>query len=111
MRVALGVWAGSRLTLDPEWVDALPVEAVGTLTGDEEADRATLDRWASEATDGLIERMPLDLRQRIDLVLASALMVRTRWVTEFSDIVTRFSEGPWAGLGTCRVLTNLLEGD
>ncbi|WP_051325734.1 serpin family protein [Glycomyces tenuis] len=111
IRLALGVWAGSGITLDPDWVEALPVEAVGTLTGEPDADRATLDLWASEATDGMIERMPLDLTQRIDLVLASALMVRTRWATEFRDIATRFREGPWSGLGQCRVLANTIHDD
>lgn len=104
LRLALAVWAGSRVTLDPEWTDGLPVGAVGSLTGDAAADKAVLDAWASEHTGGLIERMPLDFSQPIDLVLASALSVRTTWVTPFHDTNRVFREGPWAGIGRCRTL-------
>lgn len=109
--MALGVWAGSRITLDPDWVGALPVDAVGTLTGEPDTDEAMLNRWAREGTDGMIERMPLDLTQRIDVVLASAIMVRTKWVTEFSDITAQFRRGPWARLGQCRRLSNTIFDD
>ncbi|WP_051393261.1 serpin family protein [Glycomyces arizonensis] len=111
IRLALGVWAGSEIALDPDWIAKLPANAIGTLTGEPDADKATLDLWASEETDGMIERMPLDLTQRIDLVLASALMVRTKWVTEFRDAAVPFRSGPWAGLGPCRVLSNTIHDD
>ena len=111
IRLALGVWSGSALVLDPEWVDKLPADAVGTLTGRADEDRAALDAWASEHTEGLIERMPVDLERKIDLLLASALMVRTTWATAFSDASLPFRDGPWAGLGPCRVLTNTIHDD
>ncbi|HEX2142923.1 MAG TPA: serpin family protein [Glycomyces sp.] len=104
IRLALAVWAGARVTLDPEWTGDLPVGAVGSLSGDPAADKATLDEWASQNTGGLIERMPLDFSRPIDLVLASALSVRTTWSTPFQDSSRVFKDGPWAGLGRCRVL-------
>ncbi len=111
VRLALGVWSGSALVLDPEWVGKLPADAVGALTGRADQDRAALDAWASERTEGLIERMPVDLEQEIDLLLASALMVRTTWVTGFGDASLPFRDGPWSGLGPCRVLTNTIRDD
>ncbi|GAA2135101.1 serpin family protein [Glycomyces algeriensis] len=111
IRLALAVWAGSRVTLDPEWTANLPVDAVGSLTGDAAADKAALDEWASRNTGGLIERMPLDFGQPIDLVLASALSVRTTWTTPFADAARAFKQGPWAGLGRCRALTATLRDD
>jgi serine protease inhibitor len=111
LNLAFGVWAGSRITLDPEWVDGLPVDAVGSLTGDPAADKSALDAWAARSTQGLIDRMPLDFTERIDLVLASALSVRTTWLTPFQDHRRAFTTGPWAGLGQCRALTATLGGD
>ncbi|WP_100445477.1 serpin family protein [Glycomyces xiaoerkulensis] len=104
IRLALGVWAGSRLALDPDWTAALPAEAVGSLTGEAEADKAELDAWASRNTDGMIDRMPVDLGDKVDLLLAGALLVDTAWVTEFRDLPRRFRSGPWADLGQCRAL-------
>ncbi|SDE14302.1 serpin family protein [Glycomyces harbinensis] len=109
--LALAVWAGERVTLDPEWVAGLPVDAVGSLTGDPAADKAALDAWASRNTQGLIERMPLDFTQPIDLVLASALAVRTTWTTPFADHSRAFATGPWSGLGRCRTLNAVLHDD
>jgi serine protease inhibitor len=111
LRLAFGVWAGARVTLDPEWVDGLPVDAVGSLTGDASADKAALDAWVAHNTQGLIEQMPLDFTQRIDLVLASALSVRTTWTTPFQDHRRAFTTGPWSGLGQCRGLTATLGDD
>jgi serine protease inhibitor len=111
IRLALAVWAGARVTLDPEWTTGLPVDAVGSLTGDPAADKAALDEWASRHTGGLIEAMPLDFSRPIDLVLASALSVRTTWATPFQDTGRVFKQGPWAGLGRCRALTATLNDD
>lgn len=111
IRLAIGVWAGARITLDPEWGAKLPAEAIGSLTGDRAADKASLDAWAARETEGLIERMPLDFSRPIDLVLASALLVRTTWVTEFRDGPLEFRTGPWAGLGTVRALWNTIHED
>ncbi|MCH7230864.1 hypothetical protein L0U85_08375 [Glycomyces sp. L485] len=111
IRLAVGVWAGASITLDPDWTEKLPQEAVGALTGEIDADKATLDLWASEGTDGLIERMPLDLTRPIDLVLASALMVRTTWLTPFRDAAIELSSGPWSRLGRCRTLSGTIYDD
>lgn len=111
IRLALAAWAGARVTLDPEWTATLPADAVGSLTGDAAVDKAALDAWASRNTGGLIERMPLDFSQPIDIVLASALSVRTTWARPFEDSGRVFKSGPWAGLGRCRALTATLHDD
>lgn len=111
LRFALAVWAGGRVALDPDWTAGLPSAAVGSLTGDPAADRAALDAWASDNTGGLIERMPLDLTRPIDLVLATALSVRTTWKTPFRDYDTAFRAGPWSALGRCRRLAATLRED
>ena len=111
IRLAIGVWAGARITLDPEWTARLPGEVVGSLTGDRETDRAALDAWAFRQTEGMIERMPLDFSRPIDLALASALTVRTDWATEFRDVPLRIETGPWAGLGEVRALRCTINDD
>ncbi|GAA1679290.1 hypothetical protein GCM10009830_27960 [Glycomyces endophyticus] len=108
LSAAVAVWAGKRVTLDPDWTAGLPVDAVGSLTGDPAADKAALDDWASRNTRGLIPEMPLDFGQPIDLVLASALAVKTTWRTPFTDLRRTFRTGPWAGLGQVRGLTAVL---
>jgi serine protease inhibitor len=108
LSAALAVWAGKRVTLDPDWTAGLPADAVGSLTGDSAADKAALDAWAARSTRGLIPEMPLDFAQPIDLVLASALSVTTTWNTPFADHRRAFPTGPWAGLGQVRGLTATL---
>jgi serine protease inhibitor len=103
LRFALATWAGAGVALDPEWVAGLPVDAIGSLTGDPAADRPVLDGWVSRNTGGLIERMPVDLDQPIELLLASALSVRTKWRTPFEERYMPFESGPWQGRG--KVLT------
>ncbi|MEU6859210.1 serpin family protein [Glycomyces sp. NPDC046736] len=111
IRLAVAVWAGARVTLDPDWTAGLPVDTVGSLTGDAPADKAALDAWAARHTQGLIEEMPLDFAAPIDLVLASALSVRTDWKTPFQDLQRSFTTGPWSGLGPCRALSATLRED
>lgn len=98
LNLALAAWAGPRVTFDPEWVEGLPVDALGTLTGDPDVDRPVLDEWASRNTGGLIERMPIDVDESIELLLASALSVRTKWRTAFDERAP-FHSGPWQGRG------------
>lgn len=99
LSLALAAWAGHRVTLDPEWVGGLPVDAIGVLTGDPAIDKPALDEWASRNTGGLIEQMPVDLEEPIELLLASALSVRTKWRTPFSEWQGPFGSGPWKGRG------------
>jgi hypothetical protein len=83
---ALGLWTKRTLALREEWVAGLPAEAHGVLTGDLGADRAALDAWAAKRTGGLIERMPVALTDATELVLASALALRTEWLRPFREV-------------------------
>ena len=75
---ALGLWTREGTPLREEWSSGLPAGVVGTLT-----DQAALDQWASDETDGLIDKFPLQLTPATVLVLASALAARVKWRTPF----------------------------
>ncbi|MEV7579506.1 serpin family protein [Streptomyces erythrochromogenes] len=94
---ATGLWAAAGLPLAEGWSAKLPPGSRGTLTGDPDGDTRTLDGWASDRTGGLIERMPVTLRQDTRLVLASALALTLKWAEPFREFPGRPSEGPWAG--------------
>ncbi|WP_367326157.1 serpin family protein [Streptomyces sp. HUAS ZL42] len=93
---ALGLWTKRTLELREEWEAGLPAEAHGVLTGDLTADRQALDAWAAKRTDGLVERMPVVLREDTELVLASALALRTQWLTPFWEVPLDTPYEPWA---------------
>ncbi|ALV33793.1 serpin family protein [Streptomyces sp. CdTB01] len=94
---ALGLWTRRTLELRDSWEAGLPAGAHGALTADPAADRAALDAWAAERTGGLIRAMPVPVREDTDLVLASALALRTRWLRPFTEIPREFGTGPWSG--------------
>jgi serine protease inhibitor len=97
VRAAAGIWAQQECRLDPAWTSGLPLDAIGRLTGDSAADQAALDAWARQQTDGLIERMPIEVDAGTLFVLAAAMSVRTSWVRPFEDWGSRFQPetGPW----------------
>ncbi|MEV6417551.1 serpin family protein [Kribbella sp. NPDC051718] len=97
LHAALGVWVHEQLKLSESFDSVVPAALSGTLTGDAGADKAKLDAWAAEHTDGLIREMPLDVTPDLAVVLASALSLRTTWVRAFKEQVKRQHDGPWAG--------------
>ncbi|WP_217141219.1 serpin family protein [Streptomyces sp. AC627_RSS907] len=94
---ALGLWTRRTLELRDAWVAGLPTGTHGVLTGDTGADREALDVWAKRRTGGLIERMPVRVTPDTDLVLASALALRTRWLRPFRETYLAPESGPWEG--------------
>ncbi|MDX3246886.1 serpin family protein [Streptomyces sp. ME18-1-4] len=86
---ALGLWTKRTLELREAWEAGLPTGAHGVLTGDLAADAGALDAWAVKRTDGLVERMPVVLRDDTEMVLASALTLRTRWLRPFDEVPLR----------------------
>lgn len=97
LRTATGLWTDAGLPLEDDWSAKLPAGARGTLTGDPDADAKALDAWASDRTDGLIERMPVVLDESTLMVLVSALALRLRWIQPFVDGEGEPHTGPWAG--------------
>ncbi|MFF3918324.1 serpin family protein [Streptomyces sp. NPDC001852] len=93
---AVGLWTKRTLELVPEWEAGLPAEAHGVLTGDVGADRRALDSWAADRTGGLIDRMPAQLTEDTELVLAGALTMRTRWLRPFHEVPLATAYEPWA---------------
>ncbi|MGK8490879.1 serpin family protein [Nocardia asiatica] len=89
---ALGVWVHHDLPLHQTWSRALPEGVLARLTGQSE-----LDRWAARHTDGLIERFPLTVDPGTLLVLATALVAKTRWEAPFEVGTLTCENGPWQG--------------
>ncbi|MEV5435560.1 serpin family protein [Streptomyces sp. NPDC052682] len=96
LETALGLWTQRTLELREAWQARLPAEAHGVLTGDPAADQQALDAWAVERTGGLVERMPVAVRPDTEMVLASALALRTRWLRPFEETALTPEGGPWA---------------
>lgn len=94
---ALGLWTRRTLELRERWEAGLPAEAHGVLTGDAAADKAALDAWAVKRTGGLIEAMPVPVDEDTEMVLASALALRTAWLQPFRESCWMPETGPWSG--------------
>jgi len=75
---ALGLRTRKDIPLREAWASGLPEGVVGTLT-----DQTALDQWASDETDGLIDKFSLELTPDTLLVLASALAARVKWREPF----------------------------
>ncbi|WP_327302646.1 serpin family protein [Streptomyces sp. NBC_01298] len=95
LRAATGLWARRDLPLEEAWSARLPAGTRATLTGDEDTDRKALDAWAAERTDGLVEKMPVEVGPHVELVLASALALHLTWEQPFSERQVRPALGPW----------------
>lgn len=93
---ALGLWTKRTLQLRQEWEAGLPADAHGVLTGDPVADHQALDAWTAKRTGGLIERMPVILTEETEMVLASALTLRTKWLSPFDETQLETAYEPWA---------------
>ncbi|MGK8523071.1 serpin family protein [Nocardia asteroides] len=89
---ALGVWVRQDLPLHQAWSQALPEGVLARLTG-----QAELDSWAARHTAGLIERFPLTVDPGTLLVLATALVAKTRWHVPFEVGTLAPRQGPWQG--------------
>jgi hypothetical protein len=93
---ALGLWTKRTLKLRDEWEAGLPADAHGVLTGDPAADQRALDAWTVKRTGGLIDRMPVTLDENTEMVLASALALRTKWLSPFHEVELETAHEPWA---------------
>ncbi|MFC9825514.1 serpin family protein [Streptomyces erythrochromogenes] len=95
---ALGLWTNRtlELELEQEWEAGLPAGAHGVLTGDAAADQRALDAWTVKRTGGLIDRMPVTLVEDTQMVMASALTLRTQWLSPFHETELETAYEPWA---------------
>ena len=98
LHAALGLWFRDSVPVEAAWLDQLPPRSLGRLTGDLDADQATLDAWADAETQGEIDRFPIHVDDSTMSVLASALSVRTEWSEPFVDVPSELPGGPWAGM-------------
>ncbi|WP_327187327.1 serpin family protein [Streptomyces sp. NBC_01334] len=93
---ALGLWTKRTLELREEWEAGLSADTHGVLTGDPVADHRALDAWTVKRTGGLIDRMPVTLAEDTQMVLASALTMRTQWLSPFHEVELETAYEPWA---------------
>lgn len=85
IRAALAVWGFD------DWPGGLPVAVdKGPVPSQDRA-----NAWASEHTDGLIERFPVDVSQ-MTAVLASALATRISWLRPYEVADARELHSPWS---------------
>lgn len=61
------------------------------------AGQSELDSWAARHTGGLIERFPVAVDPGALLVLATALVAKTRWKIPFDVGTLTSKDGPWQG--------------
>jgi serine protease inhibitor len=97
LHAALGVWVQEQLKLAETFDSVMPAPLVGLLTGNPAVDKPKIDAWAAEHTDDLIREMPVDLSAGVVFLLASAILLRTKWVRPFTEQIRRVTDGPWAG--------------
>lgn len=79
--VATRVW--SRVPVYRAYREALPDVGFGPM------DPEGIDAWVREATDGLIERLPVVITPDVLLVLVNALALKARWEIPFEGAGTR----------------------
>ncbi|MFJ3828797.1 serpin family protein [Streptomyces sp. NPDC090046] len=97
LSTALGLWTRKTLPVEPAWLDRLPADVHGQLTGDAVGDQQLLDAWADRCTDGQIAAMPITVDDETLLVSASAMALRTDWIRPFTSGSMEAGSGPWHG--------------
>ncbi|MFD6327521.1 serpin family protein [Streptomyces sp. NPDC058442] len=98
LSTALGLWTRGTLPVEPAWLDRLPADVHGQLTGDPVSDQSCLDTWAAKRTQGEIDAMPVTVNDETLLVLAGALTLRTDWIRPFTPGGMEAETGPWRGM-------------
>ncbi|GAA5022491.1 hypothetical protein GCM10025734_78740 [Kitasatospora paranensis] len=91
---AIGLWTKPGLPVSASWTARLPADVHEVLATD--GAQARLDAWAARHSNGLVESFPLEVTEDTQLVLASALAVRTEWLRPFVPSVLCPEAGPWA---------------
>jgi hypothetical protein len=105
VRLALATWIRAGLEISAEWSEAMPNGTWGQLLGDG-GDQERLDTWAAQHTEGLIPRIPMAIGSDTLILLATACLVRTRWLLGFEvgDFELHAEAGPWANRPNIAVL-------
>ncbi|MBV9593858.1 MAG: proteinase inhibitor I4 serpin [Actinobacteria bacterium] len=91
VRSAIGTWTRDSIQLAEWWQTEVPSDTIGRLPSDEAAAQRVVDAWARERTDGLIDKMPVEIDPDVDVLLATALLLRTTWTKPFETV--RLPEG------------------
>lgn len=89
-------WTKRTLQLKEEWEASPPADAHGVLTGDPRTEHRALDAWTVKRAGGLIDLMPLTLTEDTQMVPASALPLRTQWLSPFHEVESETAYEPWA---------------
>lgn len=105
VHLATGLWTLPNLVVHEAWASRLPDGTRGHITGVATEDAPVLNAWANEHTGGRIPTFPLKTDPSTRLVLASALLVETKWAQPFTSRPIALSQGPWAQAGPIEYLT------
>ena len=81
LRSALAVWVRDSIKLLPEFVS----NSSGLTIGAMPETQTQFDQWASKATDGLIDKFPIELKPDSLLVLGSAILAKGSWEKPFRE--------------------------
>src|SRR5262249_41354347 len=95
IRTALAVWGIA------DWPGRLP----STVATGPVPSQAQADAWASDHTDGLIERFPVDV-SGMTAVLASALATRIKWLRPYDVTDADELSPPWSARVTNALTLN-----
>lgn len=80
---AVGLWIHRTFSVKQEWLDRVPATSRGILHG--AGDKAKLDMWTRENTDGLIDEFPREADNLGDFILASTIVLQTTWLDIFEQ--------------------------
>lgn len=92
---ASALWLAQDVVLTTWWETTVGTRGIQRLSGDHDADNATIGRWVSDATRGLISESPVTVDQDARLLLLATIAVDTTWTDSFDASTLSPTAGPW----------------
>lgn len=92
---ASALWLARDVALTAWWEQTVGTTGIQRLSGDHAADNASIGRWVSDATRGVIREAPVTVDQDTRLLLLAAIAVDTTWIHSFRSSTLVPPAGPW----------------
>ena len=92
---ASALWLARDVVLTTWWENTVGTTGIQRLSGDDDADNASIARWVSDATRDLINESPVAVDHETRLLLLAAIAVDTRWTAGFTPSTLSPTAGPW----------------